>query len=78
MSEDNGWPEYAKHVLNELKRHDRWLGNLDKQISNHMTDLEHRITTIETNLKNMKWILGIMLGSVFGIFSMVLAMLLGG
>jgi len=78
LVDENSWPEYAQHVLRELKRHDKWLESLDTNLNNHVNTLEHRITVIETNLKNIKWILGIMLGSVLGIFSMVLSIFLGG
>ena len=46
--EYNGWPEYAKLVLAELKRHDSWLSSLDTQINNHIKHIEHRLTEIES------------------------------
>ena len=72
MVNDNGWPEYAKHVLAELKRHNVWLGNIDEKLDNHVTHIEHRLTSMETTQKNdrryNRWIMGLMftlLGAVF-------------
>jgi len=73
VADDDGWPEYAKLVLAELRRHDEWLGSLDKQINNHVNHIEHRLTEIETTIKNLKWIVGIILVAVLGIFSMTLS-----
>ena len=75
MVDTNGWPEYAKHVLAELKRHDGWLGSLDNKIDNHITTIEHRLTKIESYQKSQKWMLGILFSLVIGIFSMLFAML---
>lgn len=47
VTDTNGWPEYAKLVLAELKRHDGWLQILDTQINNHIQHIEHRLTDIE-------------------------------
>ena len=72
---DNGWPEYANLVLNELKRHEAWLGNLDKKMDNHITHLEHRITKIETDLKNQFKLEMVLLSAILGIFGMVFVLL---
>jgi len=72
----NGWPEYAKHVLAELKRHDKWLGSIDVRVDNHINHIEHRLTEIESHLKTRKWIEGILFTLVIGIFSMVFSQLI--
>ena len=54
MPSDGEWSEYAKQVLAELKRHDKWLDSLDKKMDNHITHIEHRLTQIETSLKGIK------------------------
>ena len=75
MVNTNGWPTYAKLVLNELKRHSESLLSLDLQMSNHITEIEHRLTKMETTIKNLKWIVGILLVGVIGIFGMVFVMM---
>ena len=57
MYDDESLDGYGQHILAELKRHDRWLSSLDKQINNHITEIEHRVTEIEVNGKNMNLII---------------------
>ena len=76
MPSDGDWSEYARQVLAELKRHDIWLNKLDTSINNHVNHIEHRLTQMETTLKNMKWMIGFLLTAVLGMFGMVLVILL--
>jgi len=52
-----GWVSNAKLVLAELKAHGKRLDSLDNKLDNHVTTIEHRLTKIETNYKNIKWLL---------------------
>jgi len=74
---ERGWPEYAKLVLAELKRHDGWLSNLDTQINNHVKHIEHRLTEIEATVRLLKWLLGFVITGLTGIFLMLLTIVLG-
>lgn len=69
---DDGLIQSLRHVLEELKRHDTWLSSLDNKMDNHIVHIEHRLTAIETTLKNMKYILGLVISLVISIFIMVL------
>ena len=57
MSDDESLESYGKHILAELKRHDKWLSRMDTQINNHITHIEHRVTEMEVNGKNMNEII---------------------
>ena len=63
------------NIKDELKRHDKWLSNLDGKMDNHITSIEHRLTKIDSYQKSQKWMLGILFSLVIGIFSMLFAML---
>ena len=75
MPTEGDWSRYANQVLAELKRHDEWLEKLDKNLNNHITDIEHRLTKIESYQRSQKWMLGILFSMVIGIFSMLFATL---
>ena len=75
MVSEDSWVEYGKQVLAELKRHDKWLSNIDTKLDNHITHLEHRITKIESGMKSQRNLFCILLASVLGIFGMVLVLL---
>jgi len=77
MPEDNGWGEYGKLVLKELESHNNRLDEIDNKLGNHITTIEHRLTKIETNSRNMKWILGLIFVVMVGIFGTVLANYVG-
>jgi len=76
MAPDDTWTEWSKHVLAELERLNVWCSNIDKQLGNHVTHIEHRLTEMETTMKNTKWILGILFSMVIGIFGMLAAILI--
>lgn len=74
--EDNGWKADAKLVLAELKRHSKWLSEIDKKMDNHITYLEHRLTCIETTLKNTKYIMSMLFGLVIALIVMFVSNLM--
>ena len=78
MAEENGWGQYSKLVLAELKNHNKRLVSIDTKLDNHITHIEHRLTKIETTLKNLKWILGILFPMVAAILLMLLSIIIGG
>jgi len=71
MSDDFSIRDLFVNIKDEFKRHDKWLNNLDDKMDNHVTHIEHRLTEIETTLKNFRWILGILFTLVVGIFGMM-------
>jgi len=71
----NGWSIWAKHVLSELKRHNKWLASLDENLNNHVTDLDRRITRIEERLKSQNRLFYVIITALIGIFSMVFVQL---
>lgn len=86
MTDTNGWPEYAKHVLAELKRHNKWIAEVDSKLDNHILHIqeqikdilissEKRLTRIETFQKWEKWIFGvlfILLGSIITMLASIM------
>lgn len=77
MPDNNGWSEWSRHVLAELKNHSKRLDDLDNKMDNHITHIEHRLTKMESNSKNVKWILGLIFTLLVGIFGIVLANYIG-
>lgn len=69
---NHSWLVWSKHVLAELKSHNNRLDEIDLKLDNHVTNIEHRLTKIETNYKNMKWILGLIFVVLVGILGTVL------
>ena len=87
MTDTNGWPEYAKHVLAELKRHNEWIADVDKNLNNHILHVqeqirdiciknEQRLTKIETFQKWIKWMLGLMFTLLGSIIIMLATMMI--
>ena len=91
MTEENWIKQGFQHVKEELKRMNAWLGKNDTKLDNHITHIEHRITAIETNMqnvakkedvkeletnmKNLLKLLGIILTAVLSIFGMILVIM---
>ncbi len=74
---DNGWTEYGKLVLAELESHNSRLDSIDEKLDNHVTTIEHRLTKIETNHRNTKYILGLIFTIMMCIFGVVVANYVG-
>ena len=70
-SEDT-WTEWGQHVLKELERLGDECVGINKKLDNHLQHTEKRITTIETTLKNLKWILGITFTLIIAILTLSL------
>ena len=75
ISIDNGWPEYAVFVIGEIKRLNKWMGANDEKLDNHITHIEHRLTKIETGLKNMRWLVGSVFLSLLTVIGLLVVQL---
>jgi len=71
MQDISGIIVALENIKEELKRDNGRLDSIDIKLDNHITHIEHRLTLIESNIKNIKWIYAILLASVIGIFSMI-------
>jgi len=74
----NTWLEWSQHVIKELKRLGEESVKINEKLDNHLQHTEKRVTEIETTLRNLKWIMGLLFAFVSSIFAMVLTLLLGG
>jgi len=72
----NTWLEWSQHVIKELKRLGDETVKINEKLDNHLQHTEKRITQIETTLKNLKWILGILFTFVLGTFGAVMITLI--
>ena len=71
-SEGNGeWNLYAKKVLDELKRHDKWLEKLDLNLNNHITEIATTVTEIKVNQKAQTKLFYVVLTTLVGMFGMI-------
>ena len=70
---DDGWSEYANKVLDELKRHDKWLEKLDLNLNNHITEIATTVTEIKVNQKAQSKLYYVILTTVIGMFCMIFA-----
>ena len=75
VTDDGTWIKWSRHVLEELKRLNKWCGEIDKKLDNHVTTIEHRLTKIETNQRTSNKIYYIVITAVLSIFAMVFALL---
>ena len=73
-SNGNGeWNLYAKKVLDELKRHDKWLEKLDSNLNNHITEIATTVTEIKVQQKAQTKLYYVILTAVIGMFCMIFA-----
>ena len=67
--EDNGWEQYQKHVLSELTDLKQMVNTVH---TNHLHDIDMRLTKIETTLSNAKFVIPILAGVCVVIFEFII------
>ena len=75
MVNDNSIEGWGKHILAELKRHDKWLNSIDSKMDNHITHIEHRITKIEAHQDSMKKLFYLTITALLALVGMVFVQL---
>jgi len=71
---DNGWKEWSKYVLAELKSLNNKYENINKILTNHLMHTQERLTVLETSLRNWKYFVGLMvtiLGLIIAISGLI-------
>lgn len=67
MAMNGEWNKYAEKVLSELKRHEVWLGRLDVNLNNHITEISKSIAEIKVQQKLQSKLYFLFLTTLLGI-----------